>query len=406
MNRFFLIALVAGWSLTAAAQHEHMPGMTMPMQHDAVADFLMQQASGTGTNPAAAPMHMHMSQFGDWTLMLHGSAFINQVWQSGPRGGDKLFSTNWIMGMADRPLMGGHLMLRSMLSLEPATITNRRYPELFQTGETAFGVPLRDAQHPHDFFMELAAEYAHAIDAQTIGYIYLAPMGDPSLGPVAYPHRASAAELPQATLGHHTQDSTHIAANVITIGAKRGIFGAGVSAFHGGEPDEKRWDIEGGRIDSWAIRATADPTANWSAQISTGHLTRPEALHPGNLQRTTASVAYTTGPWSSSLIFGRNDKTHQAATNSWGAETLFQFAKKNWFTARAEVVDKDELVDDAVYRVKALTLGYTRDVWSNSKITGGAGGNFTIYDFPATLEPVYGNHPRSFYLYVRFRNAS
>jgi hypothetical protein len=373
-------------------------------------DFLMRQASGTSTNPSAAPMHMHMTQLGDWMLMLHGNAFINQVWQSGPRGGDKLFSTNWIMGMADRPLGGGHLMLRSMLSLEPATITNRRYPELFQTGETAYGRPLRDGQHPHDFFMELAAEYAYPIAPETIGYLYVAPVGDPALGPVAYPHRSSAAEIPQATLGHHTEDSTHIAMNVITAGAKRGMFGAAASVFHGGEPDEDRWDIDGGRIDSWALRVTADPTPNWSAQLSTGHLKHPEALDPGNVQRTTGSIAYSAttslGMWSSSLIAGRNNGPHRA-TNAWTAETLLQVAEKNWLTARGEIVDKNELFDDNnVYQIKALTLGYTRDVWSNAKIAGGVGGNFTIYDFPSALEASYGRNPRSFYLYVRFHNAA
>src|SRR5437667_178573 len=81
-----------------------------------------------------APMHMTMTEHGDWMLMLHGLAFVNQVVQSGPRGGDKLFSTNWGMAMAERPLGGGHLMFRSMLSLEPLTV-GRKYPELFQTGE-------------------------------------------------------------------------------------------------------------------------------------------------------------------------------------------------------------------------------------------------------------------------------
>jgi hypothetical protein len=47
-------------------------------------------------------------------------------------------------------------MLRSMLSLETLTI-GKKYPELFQTGETIGGRPIIDAQHPHDFFMEVAA---------------------------------------------------------------------------------------------------------------------------------------------------------------------------------------------------------------------------------------------------------
>src|SRR6185503_10241882 len=243
--------------------HEHEMS-TMPMTSDAAGDLLMRQASGTSMNPAAAPMHMSMWQRGGWMLMLHGLAFVDQVVQSGPRGGDKFFSTNWIMGMADRPVGGGHLMLRSMLSLEPATAGDR-YPELFQTGETLHGRPIVDAQHPHDFFMELAAEYAHPLPDGTIAYVYAAPMGDPSLGPVAYPHRASASEIPQAALSHHVQDSTHIAASVLTIGAQRGPVGFALSAFRGAEPDEKRWNIEHGKIDSWAARLTFDPSPHWTA---------------------------------------------------------------------------------------------------------------------------------------------
>ncbi|HEX9160509.1 MAG TPA: hypothetical protein VF980_02280, partial [Thermoanaerobaculia bacterium] len=302
------------------------------------------------------------------------------------------------------------LMLRSMLSLEPATVTHRAYPELFQTGETAFGRPIRDAQHPHDFLMELAAEYAYPIDAANVAYLYVAPAGDPALGPVAYPHRASAAELPQATLAHHMQDSTHIAANVITAGGKSGPLGAALSVFHGGEPDERRWNLNGGRIDSWSLRLTADPTPNWSAQLSTGHLTHPEVLEPGNVQRTTASVAYSAptslGMWSSTLIFGRNDRRHRTATNSWTAETLLQIAEINWITARGEIVDRDELTGDgSMQRIHALTLGYTRDLWQNSAVVAGAGGNFTLYDFAAALEPVYGRSPRSAYVYVHVRSA-
>jgi len=95
------------------------------------------------------------------------------------------------MGSAIRSLGTGAVQFRTMLSFEPATISQRRYPELFQTGETAFGRQIIDGQHPHDFFMELAAEYAHRI-GDAIGYVYVAPVGDPALGPVAFPHRASA----------------------------------------------------------------------------------------------------------------------------------------------------------------------------------------------------------------------
>lgn len=391
----------------------NMPEMNMAS--DATGDFLMRQASGTSMNPSAAPMHMVMTHYGDWMVMLHGLAFINQVVQSGPRGDDKLFSTNWIMGMADRPVGGGHLMLRSMLSLEPLTV-GKRYPELFQSGETIGGRPIIDAQHPHDFFMEVAAEYAHPLTDHTIGYIYAAPFGDPSLGPVAYPHRTSASEIPQAALGHHTEDSTHIAGSVLTIGAQSGMFGYAFSGFHGREPDEKRWDIDTGRIDSWAARVTFDPSPNWTAQLSTGHLKNPEAAEPGDIQRTTASVAYsqtsTVGQWDTSLVFGHNRKSEGQDGSAWLAESVLRFGGVNYVTGRAESVDKDELfaeqnvplaIKSGVFRVGALTIGYSRDVVTTGLLAGAIGANITAYSVPRTIKPYYGSNPHSFYLFLRLR---
>jgi Cu/Ag efflux protein CusF len=391
----------------------NMPGMKMTS--DRTGDLLMRQASGTSMNPAAAPMHMEMMQHGDWMLMLHGAAFVSQVTESGPRGDNKLFSTNWLMGMADRSLGGGHVMLRTMLSLEPLTVGDK-YPELFQTGETIHGRPIVDAQHPHDFFMELAAEYAHPLTENTIGYIYAAPFGDPSLGPVAYPHRASASEIPQAALGHHVQDSTHIAGSVLTIGAQSGMLGYAISGFHGREPDENRWNIDTGRIDSWATRITFDPSPNWTAQISTGHLEHPEAVEPGNVQRTTASVAYSQetalGHWDASLIFGHNRRSQGHSTSSWLVESVLQFAGHNYVTGRAEAVDKDELFADqtvsaaiagTAFRVKALTVGYTRDLLQSGTISGAIGANATVYAIPGAIKPYYGDHPHSLYLFLRLR---
>ena len=109
--------------------------------------------------------------------------------------------------MAERELGPGQLTLRGMLSLEPATVTGERYPLLFEQGETAYGVPIVDGQHPHDFVMELAAIYDWKLGERTLLSFYGAAVGDPAIGPTAYPHRASAQENPVATLGHHQEDS-------------------------------------------------------------------------------------------------------------------------------------------------------------------------------------------------------
>ena len=72
-------------------------------------------------------------------LMFHGTAFVADEQQTSPRGGDKFFSTNWFMGTAQSEIGRSTLTIRAMLSLEPATVTDRQYPLLFQIGETAFG---------------------------------------------------------------------------------------------------------------------------------------------------------------------------------------------------------------------------------------------------------------------------
>jgi hypothetical protein len=256
-------------------------------------------SSGTGIEPASTPVPMLMTTRGKWQLMLHANAFVADTQQQAQteRGHDAFFSTNWIMPMAQRKLGRGQFTARAMFSLEPATIGSRNYPELFQQGETAYGNPIVDGQHPHDFFMELAALYDLPLSLNTLLSFYAAPVGDPAIGPVAYPHRQSASEDPIAALGHHQEDSTHIAFNVVTGGLTYRWARVELSGFHGAEPTEQRWQPEpspnGHAIDSVATRLTISPTADWSGQYSIAHIHSPEALYPNeDQQRHTASVMF------------------------------------------------------------------------------------------------------------------
>jgi hypothetical protein len=149
----------------------------------------------------------------------HDVGFIVDTQQSGPRGGDKLYSPNWFMASTEHRVgTRGAFQVDLMLSLEPATITGERYPLLFQTGETAYGKPIVDGQHPHNFVMALGLHYAYELAEDTTVSFYFAPVADPALGPVAFPHRASEVELPAAPISHHWQDSTHISDEVVTVG--------------------------------------------------------------------------------------------------------------------------------------------------------------------------------------------
>src|SRR6185436_18361293 len=140
---------------------------------------------------------------GNWTVMLHANAFLVDVQQSGPRGKDKLFSTNWVMPMVHRQMGRSGVLFRVMFSAEPLTVTQRRYPLLFQTGETAYGLSIIDGQHPHDLFMEIAGRYDFKLSERAQFFVYGGPVAEAALGPTAFLHRASASENPLGMLGHH-----------------------------------------------------------------------------------------------------------------------------------------------------------------------------------------------------------
>lgn len=383
--------------------------------------YLMNLASGTSSNPASSSMPMLMCPDGSWLLSLMGQAFIVDTQQSSPRGTDKLYSTNWIMGSAGHPLAGGSLLFEAMLSLEPATITNRRYPELFQTGETAYGIPIVDGQHPHNFVMGLGAHYAHRLGESAMLQLYYAPVGDPALGPVAYPHRASAEELPEAPIGHHWEDSTHISYNVATVGLEYKWIRLEASGFYGTEPGENRWTFGWGPMNSYAARLAVAPNKNWEAQVSAGRLTHPETDQPGDIVRTTASLAYTRplpgGAWASTLVWGRNHETLTGRNlNAYLLESLYPVKRKNFITGRIEWVDKDELFADqptleaaldqyagSTFRVQAYTAGYTRDIAQFHDVETGIGMNVTAYAIPAVIQPYYGAHPWGVNVFLRVR---
>jgi hypothetical protein len=409
--------------------HQQMPPMSSSEMHSGNTSSPLVRAiqdhstSGTSVEPESTPAPMLMMMKGNWMLMFHGEAFLNAVQQSSPRGSDKVFLTNWFMPMAQHQLGPGTLTLRTMLSFEPATIPGRYYPELFQQGETAFGRPIADGQHPHDFFMELAALYDLNLGANGLLSLYFAPVGDPALGPTAYPHRASASENPIATLGHHLEDSTHISSDVVTAGLTYKFARFEASGFHGREPDENRWNIDSGKIDSWSLRATVNPAPNWSAQYSFGRLASPEALHPDeNLDRMTASLMYNRplahGNWASTLVWGRNSTSHGLVWNGYLAESTLRFAQQNYLWGRIENVDRtNELLfrnqfeppdfdESIIGRVQAYTAGYEREFALIPGLSTGIGGQFTVCATPRALSSLYGAHPVGAVVFLRIRAGS
>jgi len=391
-----------------------MPKMDMPMDGPAntlTENVLRHTTSGTSLEPDSTNPPMLMQMHSNWMLMLHGQASIAEQQQTGPRGQDKFFADNWIMPMAMHSGAHGQLTLRTMLSLEPATISGRYFPELFQQGETAFGKPIVDGQHPHNLFMEIATLYDLKLGERSLLSIYAAPVGDPALGPVAFPHRASAAENPLAPLGHHLEDSTHIAYEVLTGGVTWHKLHLEASGFHGREPDENRWHIEVGGLDSWSTRLTFAPIKDITAQYSIGHLHSPEALHPAeDVLRQTASVAYH-HQWSSAsldalALWGRNHTIGSPENaNGYLFEATSHIGKGSephhsvW--TRIENVDRTtDLLgaqappeESVIGRVQAYTGGYAHRLYSNKWSVYELGAQATLYSTPPHLRSLYGDHP-------------
>ncbi len=94
-----------------------MPGMDMPAKTaNAIQPTILPAAtlvhvarghegSGTSVEPGSISVPMWMGRRGEWMLMLHGTAFVSDVQQSGPRGADKLSPTNWGDGDGDAGLV-------------------------------------------------------------------------------------------------------------------------------------------------------------------------------------------------------------------------------------------------------------------------------------------------------------
>jgi hypothetical protein len=399
------------------------PGDMARMNHPVtfIDEILDHSSAGTSGEPISTPHDMLMTQKGAWMIMFHGGGSLNAQQQSGPRGADKVFGTSWLMPMAQRTLGPGTLTARGMFSLEPATITDEQFPELFQIGETAHGRPIVDGQHPHNLFMELALLYDIRLGANTLLSFYAAPVGDPAMGPEAFPHRASASEDPLAPLGHHLQDSTHIAEGVVTAGLTYKIARLEVSGYHGREPGENRWTIETGALDSWSTRLTLNPSANWSGQYSISRLTSPEQLFPNeDTLRMTASVSYNrpirNGNWATLLLWGRNrDIPDGQVFNSYLAESTLRFAKRNFTWTRIENVDRsNELLlgenplppnfeERFLARVQAYSFGYDREFNFVPHVASALGAQYTLYAKPASLDSLYGAHPMGVVMFLRLR---
>ena len=370
---------------------------------------MSREASGTAWQPDASEHQAVHVMSGRWTLMGHALLTLVYDRQDGRRGGEKAFVSGMAMGMARRPLGPGTLQLRAMLSPEPL-MGRRGYPLLLASGETADGVtPLIDRQHPHDLFMELSASYSVPLSGTASAFVYAGLPGEPAFGPPAFMHRLSIMDSPEAPISHHWLDSTHIAFGVVTGGVVIGNAKLEASRFNGREPDQHRWNIETGLLDSTALRVSWNPTSTLSLQASWGRFVSPEQLAPGeNQTRWSASAIYTRslgdGWWSTTLAWGRRASEHRDL-DAYILESAVRQGPWTLFV-RAERTENDELTgvhQGPVLPVGKASLGAVRDFRLAPHLAIGPGGLVAQNFVPRALQASYGGDARGFMAFVRLK---
>jgi hypothetical protein len=377
---------------------------------------MSREASGSAWQPDVSATNGVLLVFSDWSVTLQG--VLNGVYdrQAGLRGGEGSFVSGMVMVMAQRPVGDtGVLQLRAMLSPDPL-MGPRGYPLLLATGETVDGkTPLVDRQHPHDLFMELSASYAVQLNLRSSVFVYAGLPGEPAFGPPAFMHRLSVMDSPEAPISHHWLDSTHISFGVVTAGIVHDGWKLEASAYNGREPDQHRYDIETGALDSTAARLSWNPTAHLSLQASWAHEIAPEQLEPQvNQTKVSASAIYTVpvgdhGWWSSTAAWGRRS-SQGIDLDAWVLESAVKPNAAWTVFGRAERLANDELTPTVagqsgpVFTVGKVSLGAVHDWVLADEFKLGLGALYAWNFAPSALAPLYGTaEPRGMMIFVRLK---
>ncbi|AQR62133.1 hypothetical protein BZG35_11120 [Brevundimonas sp. LM2] len=377
---------------------------------------LSRDASGTSWQPDVSEHAGIHTMRGDWSFMTHALLNLTYDGQNGPRGDKQTFVSGMLMTSARRAFDDGSTMnLRAMVSPDPL-MGKRGYPLLLAAGETADGIQtLVDRQHPHDLFMELSASYARRLSDTDSVFGYIGLPGEPAFGPPAFMHRMSTMDSPEAPITHHWLDSTHIVFGVATLGWVHDAFKLEASTFKGREPNQHRYDIERPEFDSWSVRASWNPSPEWSLQASYADVTSPEQLSPDDDDtKWSASAIHTRrigteGWWSTTLAWGTKAHGGDDATNALAFESAFSPNARWTVFARAERTETDELLElpggahGPVYTVGKVSIGAIRDWRVAEHVTFGLGALYASNFVPNDLEPDYAGDPDGGMIFMRLK---
>lgn len=352
----------------------------------------------------------------------------------GPRGVDQFAAPDMFMLDLGRALTARQwLNLELMGTTELWTYPQRGYPQLLQIGEEhSDGQPFVDAQHPHSSpIMGLTVSDTLSLESAATLKLFFAPRGQSTDGPIAYMHRESARDDPDAPLGHHVgQDVGHISSTVLGAQLDLGQIIFEASVFNGAEPNPTVVDLPLGPINSAALRVSYAITADHRVMASVANVTQTDPEYPGTTSATRLSASLS-DHWALPQL-GLLDQTAivgsitrhptDSPLTSFLDEAVLQHGSGD-FWGRMEVLQRlaSELeiptpapeaptplvpAGETKHWVSALTLGYTHWSATYRNLELGLGSSLTLDFVPAEWAGAYGSRtPLTVRLIVQVRGS-
>jgi hypothetical protein len=375
-------------------------------------------------------MSMCMPVAGATSVLLSGQFNVFGVFSAlqGPRGVSQFAAPDMFMGDAGKTV-GTHQFINVELmgTLELWTYPYHGYPELLQIGEErSNGTPYVDAQHPHTSpVMGLTFSDTISLAGMNTLKLFFAPRGESTDGPIAYMHRESAEDDPDAPLGHHVgQDVGHISSTVFGAQLALGSWIVEASAFNGTEPQPTRVDLPLGPVNSEALRITYVISPDHRVMASVAHVDEVDPLYPLANTATRASASLydhltlgDIGGVNHTFVIGSIKRSpgypslssfldeavlNHGATDVWGrAEVLQRLASE------LEIPEPPAVTPTNDERwVSALTIGCTHWLPWQSRIQVGVGSSLTMDVIPADWAGAYGHRrPLTFRLILQVRGS-
>src|SRR5262249_10020176 len=151
---------------------------------------------------------------------------------------------------------------------------------------------IANRQHPHPALMQASVAYDDLLMRGLALSMYAAAVGEPAIGPVAFPHRPSAADDPFAPLAHHWEDATHAQVGGVPEGLHATRVKVEGSAFNARESQagDDFPDYSGARLDSYSGRLSVAASDRVMLSAWAGYIFDHDPLDAGTgMQRYGAS---------------------------------------------------------------------------------------------------------------------